>query len=557
MTTNLVRVLITTAISLAAVTASRSAGAAPRVAGCVNVQDFLADPADSATDDAAPIRSAIAAALATSGPHVVCLPGGVYNLLTTAAGQDVFDLSAATDLAIVGEGPATVLKLGDVGASSMQVFNLASGSARIRFQDLVIDGTAQPNATAATSLFRIGDGATTVSDITLDSVQLVGSGGAGVVIDGASSATTVASIAIRSSRFAANKGSAIKLLQGADRILITGNSFSGNAGYEIEASQSVRAITGVTITNNVFAHPAASAQPVAIFLSGPAGGPSLDATIADNLVLGGRVVVQRFAQVAIAGNSITGGTQATTDPELLIGPGARSISVTTNVIERFSCTAGHVVQLGQLGQPTGSLESISLVGNALVQAAVPAPAGSCGTVGVASAVQVAPASNVVISGNHVGFAAAAPAVTGISVGPASVGFSYVTVANNTIDSVSLAAAIELGGGDGIPPRVLVTDNVSRGAATGVQVDAMQSPYIPMITNNVFPGATTAIALSAGNPAVAIRGNFTGPTQLTGPGSPETRIAAPIGSLYFQTDATARGLWVKEAGTGNTGWQFKN
>ena len=141
MTTNLVRVLITTSISLAAVTASRSAGAAPRVTGCVNVQDFLADPADSATDDAAPIRSAIAAALATSGPHVVCLPGGVYNLLTTAAGQDVFDLSAATDLAIVGEGPATVLKLGDVGASSMQVFNLASGSARIRFQDLVIDGT--------------------------------------------------------------------------------------------------------------------------------------------------------------------------------------------------------------------------------------------------------------------------------------------------------------------------------------------------------------------------------------------------------------------------------
>lgn len=554
MTTNLMRVLVPTVIALAAVTASRSAAAAPRVAGCVNVQDFLADPADSATDDAAPIRNAIAAALATSGPHVVCLPGGVYNLLTTASGQVVFDLSAATDLAIVGEGPATVLKLGDVGATSMQVFRMASGSARIRFQDLVVDGTAQSSATAATSLFRIGDGATAVSDITLEGVQVVGSAGAGVVIDGASSATTITSVAIRSSRFAANQGSAIRLLQGAERILVTGNYFSGDTGYEIEASQATSAVSGVTITNNVFAHSATSAQPLAILLSGPAGGSSLDATIADNLVLGGRVVVRRFAQVAIAGNSITGGTQATSDPELLIDDGARSISVTANVIERLSCTAGHVVQLGQ---PADALQSISVVGNALVQAATATPSGSCSTVEIASALQVAPASDVVVSGNHVGFAAAAPAITGVSVGPASTGFSYVTVANNTIDSVSLAAAIEIGGGDSVPPRVLVTDNVSRGAATGVQIDSMQSPYIPMITNNVFAGATSGIALSGSNPAVAIRGNATGPTQLTGTGNPETQIAAPIGSLYFQTDATAHGLWVKEAGAGNTGWQFKN
>jgi hypothetical protein len=484
----------------------------------------------------------------------VCLPGGVYNLLTTASGQIVFDLSAATDLAIVGEGPATVLKLGDVGASAMQVWNLASGSARIRFQDLVVDGTAQPNATPATSLFRIGDGATAVSDITLEGVQVVGSRGAGIVIDGAGSATTITSVAIRSSRFAANQGPAIRILQGAERILVTGNYFSGNAGYEIEASQTVRPVTGVTIANNVFAHPATSAQPLAILLSGPSGGASQDATIADNLVLGGRLAVRRFAQVAIAGNSITGGTQATADPELLIDQAASTVSVTTNVIERFSCTAGHVVQLGQ---PADALQSISVVGNALVEAAALAPAGGCGTLGVASAVQVAPASDVVISGNHVGFAAAAPAVTGISVGPAATGFSYVTVANNTIDSVSLAAAIEIGGGDSIPPRVLVTDNVSRGAATGVQVDSTQSPYLPMITNNVFRGATTGIALSASNPAVVIRGNSAGPLQLTGLGSPQTRIAAPIGSVYFQTDAAAHGLWVKEAGTGNTGWQFKN
>jgi hypothetical protein len=517
------------------------------------VQDFGADPADSATDDAAPIRAAIAAARASSGPRVVCLPGGVYNLLTTltvSGAQVAFDLSAATDLAIAGEGPASVLKLGATAQTSVQVFYLASGSARIRFEDLVVDGTAQPGATAATSLFRIGDGATAVSDIALDAVQAIGSGGSGVVIDGPVSGAAISQVAIRNSRFAANKGAAIQLLQGAEQIAVTTSYFSGNTGFEIDASQAARAIIGLSITNNVFAHSAAaSAQPLAIRLSGPVSTPSQNATIADNLVLGGRIRVQGFAQVAIAGNSIIGGPQSTNDPELLIGNGASSVTVTTNVIRRTTCTDGHVVQLGA---PADSLRTITLTGNALAQDA----AAGCAT--AASAVQLAPASHVVVSGNHVGFANAAPAVRAVTIGPATTGFSFVAVTNNTIDGVSLAAALEIGGGNGIPPLAIVSDNISRGAATGVQVDSTSSTYIPMIANNRFDGATTAIALSASNPAVAIRGNSVGPSQLTGTGNPNARIAAPLGSLYFQTDATSQGLWVKESGaSGNTGWQAKN
>lgn len=43
----------------------------------------------------------------------------------------------------------------------------------------------------------------------------------------------------------------------------------------------------------------------------------------------------------------------------------------------------------------------------------------------------------------------------------------------------------------------------------------------------------------------------------GAGSPEGAIAAPIGSLYSQTDGGAlTSLWVKESGSGNTGWAAK-
>lgn len=47
----------------------------------------------------------------------------------------------------------------------------------------------------------------------------------------------------------------------------------------------------------------------------------------------------------------------------------------------------------------------------------------------------------------------------------------------------------------------------------------------------------------------------GPSILTGAGSPEGAVAAPPGSLYLRT-ATTPALWVKQTGTGNTGWVQK-
>lgn len=44
---------------------------------------------------------------------------------------------------------------------------------------------------------------------------------------------------------------------------------------------------------------------------------------------------------------------------------------------------------------------------------------------------------------------------------------------------------------------------------------------------------------------------------SGTGSPETVITAPIGSLYTRTNGGAgTTLYVKESGTGNTGWIAK-
>ena len=47
----------------------------------------------------------------------------------------------------------------------------------------------------------------------------------------------------------------------------------------------------------------------------------------------------------------------------------------------------------------------------------------------------------------------------------------------------------------------------------------------------------------------------GPIILVGTGSPETVVTAGVGALFLRTDGVPT-LYVKETGTGNTGWVGK-
>jgi hypothetical protein len=54
--------------------------------------------------------------------------------------------------------------------------------------------------------------------------------------------------------------------------------------------------------------------------------------------------------------------------------------------------------------------------------------------------------------------------------------------------------------------------------------------------------------------VRLGGEVTGPTVSSGAASPETAVAAPVGSLYVRTSGTVSSIYSKFSGTGNTGWQ---
>ena len=62
----------------------------------------------------------------------------------------------------------------------------------------------------------------------------------------------------------------------------------------------------------------------------------------------------------------------------------------------------------------------------------------------------------------------------------------------------------------------------------------------------FPGQNGGLELGA-----------SGPRVMSGSGSPESAVTAPVGSLWLRTDGgVGTSLYVKESGTGNTGWTAK-
>lgn len=60
-----------------------------------------------------------------------------------------------------------------------------------------------------------------------------------------------------------------------------------------------------------------------------------------------------------------------------------------------------------------------------------------------------------------------------------------------------------------------------------------------------------------NQIASVRASMDGVVLMSGLGSPEGVMSAPVGSLYTRTDGTAGAtLYVKESGDGLTGWAAK-
>lgn len=163
---------------------------------------------------------------------------------------------------------------------------------------------------------------------------------------------------------------------------------------------------------------------------------------------------------------------------------------------------------------------------------------------------VSAASNLLLGNGNAVFGPYANGVSGFGGAPAN----HVAIADSANASVAGFFAITDTGGQG--RRIFFTvDDGNDKAVIGATVASGIIPLIVEIASSEqVRFDTTGMRVAAGKKVTL---GASGPTINFGSGSPEGVITANVGSTYHRTDGGAgTSFYVKESGTGNTGWAAK-
>ena len=96
---------------------------------------------------------------------------------------------------------------------------------------------------------------------------------------------------------------------------------------------------------------------------------------------------------------------------------------------------------------------------------------------------------------------------------------------------------------------------SGSAATDVGLERSTGNFLRFYSDSTTGGF--GLNSTRGGHSTYIGGDFNSPKLMCGAGTPESVVQAPVGSFYSRTDGgAATSLYVKESGTGNTGWAAK-
>ena len=126
----------------------------------------------------------------------------------------------------------------------------------------------------------------------------------------------------------------------------------------------------------------------------------------------------------------------------------------------------------------------------------------------------------------------------------------ISIKNNNISAWDLQL-------NGVSGALEIKRYSSGGSSLGNSISIARSSGITSIYGEISAYeaiyADKEITLT-GPSTYGIRLGYSGPAIKSGPGSPESVVTAPVGSIWFQTDSTVGVThWRKASGTGNTGW----
>lgn len=523
----------------------------PAASGYLNVKDYGA-LGDGSTDDRASITTALAAAVA--GDYAgLYFPKGTYMVSRNSANNTGIDVNGITDVAFVGCGWNSVIKMPKTFADDFNLFRLRNGAARISFQDLTFDGNwVDESGNEQVHLLVCGTGEVTgtVSDVSIRNCWFKNCKGDAVRLLGADSGGEVSNVNISDCRFTDTDRCGIAVQRGSYDVHVSNNYFSGGSDQQLDMEATGASSVGrYVITGNTFDGTDRDDVTILVTLGGNSdSNPNTSTTFANNIVRG-RMQMTNVVNLRFTDNQIVPGIELTLEPIVNFIRVCKNATVSGNHFERATgSTAGIVVQFTQ---------NTSLVPDGIVftdNTVVQNTAYTC--------VSFDGCDNVLASNNLVKFNSSNTATYAAIVLDATLGnLQSFTASGNTIvgnlGGGTLGYGVQVNARSNAIARAVVIGNSVRSAVTGVAFQKTAGSYtnFPVCTGNSFTSAT--VAVEATSQTILVGGQQGDVVVLVGAGDPEAAITAPIGSVFYRNDGGAGTvLNIKESGTGNTGWVAK-
>lgn len=486
-------------------------------------------------DDAPAIQAALDAAAADQG-GIVYIPPGVYLIVSP------LEISGNAPTTLTGAGPVSRIRSGRPG-HLLRLKNASHVVSQLGFEGndhdtgcgIVVESTA-PGSTIAHNEFRAipscavwvhaGTARTTIA---FNSMNSCGYGSRSVPPFTSHirvAAVTDCTIAFNYLSDGPQKAIDCGVGNGRpnDGLLIEGNrvSLMGNLGIGVAGSSAAR-ILGNHVTD---------CGDNGIDLNALSGIPHTTTICANNHVTSSKDGI--FCGHGATGVVIQGNTLVSCIRGMRILDGATDVIATANII--VDTTEGEGIQISARGGDHARLSHITVDGNLI---------RNVRDVGIS----VTEADHVVLRNNNI----ESPRLDGIR----AVDAPWLRVYNNRLASIGSpngrGAAIRL---DDQCHNYDIAHNVVAGP-TGVGFELGDSNR-GFLIDNVWDSADQPTIVGLGDGVS--RGNASRESQphwLSGAGSPEGQVEAPVGSIYLRNDGD-RGstLYVKESGSGSRGWRAK-
>jgi pectate lyase-like protein len=504
-----------------------------------SVKDYGA-VGDNSTDDTAAVQAAIDAC-ATAGGGVVYFPAGIYRVTQLT-------LNTQNNVQLVGQGASSSLRWTFNAATLAGSMLNITGSSRQKILNMKFDGAGLTNPAASRDnhLIRLGDDAVATQIMNCTFTGMVAASGDGVHIVG-TAGHLVSRTWVSQNTFDGCSRFGVGVEQGYEYLWVNENYFTNcETDIGIVATADVNGAS-VVIYGNEINHTGTTRH--ALRLEGGATTLITRLVVAENVILGGFATINRAKHVVFHGNVETSGAFASADPVVRVFGAVSYLTMNSNIVVRDSgANAGPVITVEKsTDSPTIWRAGANILAND--------KAGG-GFLTVVDSTKFTVGGNVCVSADATGtvhgfdIQAVTVNVTDVLIGPAN---QMSTLAGSMDSCVRLFS----NGANIVDVSVVGNqgDNTDYGLWAELAGGGAFSGNLMYGTNNFDStvGDINEVGVTI-RPRIGLNAGTFGANMYRGAGSPEGVVTARIGSIYLRTDGgQATTIYVKESGTGNTGW----